>query len=455
MPVGTYTRNGQDRIAVPSLWLETLYPSVTPTVKWQTNNSSSFTWTRQGQMLKDWKLRIRRRENAGTVYVVDRYSFPVHEPGEFTAYKPRTLANGQKVIDKLYFRGFYDAPPALASPSHSASVAYENALIQIHKKIKSARQEWKSLIAIAEFSEGRKMILDRSRKMSKGLVGHLQSLAALKQSFKRLPKRLKDAKGREKLKNDLSNLHLEFSFGWLPLAADVQDASKALARFVVESESGFFKKSKMVRSKSNHEVLTAQVLQQIQDPYWPNIFAWRRTKQISNSLVRFQALLEWSVNYPSDAITQAQKLSGFEMNEFVPTLWEWCPWSFLVDYFTNIGDLVEASTTVTGDVKWLNYSVLRSNIWENQVYLDATRTPSTYVIINENGDTPIYGKDKAVRNKFERYVNMRLDLPMFKWEMPGLIPKWTWDEKDGPRTTKAANILALTARFINLQPLHK
>jgi hypothetical protein len=44
---------------------------------------------------------------------------------------------------------------------------------------------------------------------------------------------------------------------------------------------------------------------------------------------------------------------GFSMREFIPTAWELLPWSFLVDYFADVGGFLDASTTDTSGVTWL------------------------------------------------------------------------------------------------------
>lgn len=43
---------------------------------------------------------------------------------------------------------------------------------------------------------------------------------------------------------------------------------------------------------------------------------------------------------------------GFELREFVPTIWELVPYSFLVDYFTNVGNVLGAAFTASQSLRW-------------------------------------------------------------------------------------------------------
>jgi hypothetical protein len=50
-------------------------------------------------------------------------------------------------------------------------------------------------------------------------------------------------------------------------------------------------------------------------------------------------------------IGRAVELSGFQFRDFVPTVWELIPYSFVSDYFVNIGDILEAACTDTSIVR--------------------------------------------------------------------------------------------------------
>lgn len=49
---------------------------------------------------------------------------------------------------------------------------------------------------------------------------------------------------------------------------------------------------------------------------------------------------------------RALELSGFNWNEFLPTIWELIPYSFLIDYGTNIANVVCGWFTDTSGLGW-------------------------------------------------------------------------------------------------------
>lgn len=59
--------------------------------------------------------------------------------------------------------------------------------------------------------------------------------------------------------------------------------------------------------------------------------------------VRYRGRIDAQVDAP---VWNNLDLFGFSAKEFVPTLWELLPWSFLVDYFTNVGDILDANVLV-------------------------------------------------------------------------------------------------------------
>jgi hypothetical protein len=44
---------------------------------------------------------------------------------------------------------------------------------------------------------------------------------------------------------------------------------------------------------------------------------------------------------------------GLDLSSFVPTVWELIPYSFLVDYFANIDDIISAATLNRSTIRWL------------------------------------------------------------------------------------------------------
>jgi len=71
-------------------------------------------------------------------------------------------------------------------------------------------------------------------------------------------------------------------------------------------------------------------------------------------------------------------LFGFQPSEFLPTAWELLPWSFLADYFSNIGDCLTAWSTVTDkvEVAYINRTIVQKTVFHGACVEDVAGTDS-------------------------------------------------------------------------------
>jgi hypothetical protein len=147
----------------------------------------------------------------------------------------------------------------------------------------------------------------------------------------------------------LSGLWLEHSFGWLPLISDAKSAAEAYRRLYQQP------KSKVVTSSFKGGWDLSSGL----DPAYDH---GPRPLCGTGLLVRTEAQRtdEANVRYKAKVKAKAEMtpwdnmaLFGFTPSEFIPSAWELLPWSFLADYFTNIGDVITASVTSTADIVYV------------------------------------------------------------------------------------------------------
>ena len=155
--------------------------------------------------------------------------------------------------------------------------------------------------------------------------------------------------------NDIGSAWLEQSLGWNPLLADVQSAYSAYQRLIkpvqtMKVSAGAAKTYDGTKSKGS--------------VYWPGVvlaydggctFHTVSSWFLENIKVRYKGAIVAQVKGPS---WQNKDLFGFEPQNFIPTAWELLPWSFLADYFTNIGDILDASIVSTRHLAWVNKTVV-------------------------------------------------------------------------------------------------
>lgn len=159
---------------------------------------------------------------------------------------------------------------------------------------------------------------------------------------------------RLQLQQALASVYLEYSFGIKPLVNDIADAAKAYERLRTQQRqlrvSGFGEESKSVSNVTGVETIM-------------NAHMNFRFNEVATTVgqVRYYGSIKGSVSGAppvSDALTQF----GFNTSEFLPTLWELLPWSFLVDYFANIGDIVSATSYIDASLAWVSKTTRAVNV---------------------------------------------------------------------------------------------
>lgn len=152
---------------------------------------------------------------------------------------------------------------------------------------------------------------------------------------------------------------LEMSYGWAPLLGDIRDIAGAAAEMCAdvarEYEGIRSIRSKRVAADSTRSVATVSRL-------YDNSFGWQlKYNEVAtrdeSAWVMYTAQCDRKVLYPQNELQKLVQLSGFSLREWVPTLWNCIPYSFLVDYFTNVGDVVEFYATDRSSIVGLTKSV--------------------------------------------------------------------------------------------------
>lgn len=189
--------------------------------------------------------------------------------------------------------------------------------------------------------------LGEYKESLRGMVRPLSSLRTHVLSYpSRLEKAVKGYKRRGPgLEKAISDTYLEFRFGWNPLAADLGQAYAGLV--------------------NNHHFVTVPVKGSAgkefagsndQQPSWFNpsgFYSSTITRRMTSVYtVRYIGSV-WSKADSEGRIGSAQALQ-LDLPHVLPTVWDLIPYSFIVDYFTNIGDIIRAASFITSNIRWAN-----------------------------------------------------------------------------------------------------
>lgn len=230
-------------------------------------------------------------------------------------------------------------------------------------------------------------------------------------------KNVKRGTSRREASRILGDTWLEWQFGVRPLIQDVDNASK-LIHEMYRIGSVFNDVTLKGKGKT---ALTVTADQQSVGASAPFVLG---TRLIHHRVsVRYQA--GYRLNDNSFA-NSPYKQAGLSPVDWMPTAWELLPWSFVVDYFTNIGDIITALANTTSSPRWIIKTTHKRVDRETSFngIQSVAFTPGPY-----NGKAV----DSDVKRGFVRhsrvYVQRELYdgrslVPSLEFSIPGLGLKW-------------------------------
>jgi len=172
-------------------------------------------------------------------------------------------------------------------------------------------------------------------------------------------------KDRASFFRNLGSEYLNLEFGWKPLISDLKSASKAISDSYeilkqLEKYSGKDLRRQRILPPERHLIVTRN---NSQYPGWMNNVAWTSPPEYSTSdTTTRQQWFSGCYKYyyePSRMTelgrinTQARLLYGLEITPEV--LWNLAPWSWLVDWFANVGPLLSNVSSFQQDGLVMKY----------------------------------------------------------------------------------------------------
>lgn len=378
--------------------------------------------TRTGDSVTNYKSIIAKQGNATSAMqgTYDRYE----TDSAFGTWKFRFLSYDNPIPGDEYeikVVGYLAPLLSVSNPILGVSEASNRAAIAFLKHARAVQREFSSPIFLGELKETLAMI----RKPGQGLRNILNRY--LNDLSKRKKKSPKD------WKKNLSSAWLENSFGWQPLFQDLQSGYKAYRSLVERHKdenvivSGFGIEEKDVPGASGY--FNPQFMGS--GGFLRGVLSYQ-TKD--KAFVKFRGCVVRRVD-----VTLRNKLSrvGFDPSEFVPTVWELLPWSFLIDYFSNIGDVLESNAFNRADLAWaaqtnVQFRTTKGTQWVDADYL---RSQKDY-FVSFTGEP---ASALIERRVVSRLAVADIPLPTLSLELPG-------------RPAQFANMLALWTQAVSLHP---
>lgn len=349
----------------------------------------------------NWKSLVKNHQQAGTprTIVVSR------SRGGFGVAIERwwRIVNGVRVDQYVEEVGQLWSPSSqLSSPATNAAADNE-ARMRFYKAAKSAQTAFRSLTVVGELAETLRMLRNPGRALRRGLDDYVTAVN----------KRSRRAK-RSSLNRIVSETWLEHVFGWQPLISDIKSGGEALNRRLNRFAGNYTR----ISGSGGYNTSTFSTLDQVARPY---ITVYYRTLTLDKVSVRYYGQIRSVCENPIEA---DMTLFGANWREIVPTAWELIPYSFLVDYFTNIGDVLDAWSVRASDIAWASSSTHR--IRRRYVRDEFVSKGALEATVTVHGWTDRYINTSPFVNEtktIERAPHTP-SLPTLRLEIPGMGTKW-------------------------------
>jgi hypothetical protein len=365
--------------------------------------------------LKSWRERIKLRLDATTPLTGTKFS--VRDPGYRFATASRSPALAPPYGVYKVLTGWFQL--TTCNPPNVSATDINLARGRFLEKCKGTQRPFMAGVFLGELRETLNMIRHP-------LSGLYKSQLLFSKRVKKLSERRLIFRTRQELSSAnfatkrkkmgvLSDLWLESVYGWRPLLADIDDGISAISRYWYSIPT--------IHVVNHYETWDKSFLRN--NTSVGPFTAIAETEHINRYQVRHSGAVKV---YPQDVKTAlgANYKSIGTLLDVVPTVWELIPYSFLIDYFVNVGEILEASTFIKSDLAWA-CEVTRSTNTVTQTVTPQSPGPG-YSFIQ-------YGSPfQASGTKFDRHSYSGAYVPTLSFH--------------GPSFMHGINIAALAASFI-------
>jgi len=282
---------------------------------------------------------------------------------------------------------------------------------QFLEKAKSAISSFQSGQDIVELHQTIESIIHPLSSLRKHVETYFLNLKKIKGKYKSV----RTLAGRNRsLAKALSDTYLEWTFGWNPLAADISQGIVDIGRTrfdatPVESFAKgtyFGQETDYVNTNLDH------------------CFIVGHQKVTSEYSIRLKGQVNAYYNGTPPTLLQELQLLP---EDFAPTVWNVLPYSFVIDYFLNIGDIIDAYSFPSAALRWCNRSTRDITKYEialtqSRKLLDQSFPPALGYTVLQSGMSP--ASTRVSVKSFTRSAISALDLvPPLVIHIPPLSAK--------------------------------
>jgi hypothetical protein len=288
-----------------------------------------------------WKSLVKRGLNATTGANGLVVNFDPDPLDFILVLKDKTNPNGADQLSSCFGDSIpYGYPNGFSTNSPPSSVVTDVTNRAIRKFLDDCNSARSSIEAGQDFGEYRETI--------RGLLHPLQSLREFTLShLSRVIKLGTVVKHKKALSKMVADTFLEFKFGWNPLAADIGQAYADLV------------------NNQGHQAV--QTVNGSARDFWPvtNIVGVQ-SNSMGNFIARTNVLVTGSYSVHLKGGIRTDSTNGrigvaqmlqLDLPHFVPTMWDLLPYSWIADYFVNVGEVINGLSFQHQNLAWGNKTI--------------------------------------------------------------------------------------------------
>lgn len=278
----------------------------------------------------EWQYKIAKGQDASNPYTRERT--------EATPFQLRWSTYrrvGSQVTRSRGWRVDHHVSYTTQTPASDAALR-DVALGRLKRKISADLGQWGTVVPVVELRELRKLV----KQVALLGVKTMQSLIALRKG------------NATPITRQIADTWLGFAFGLKPLAKEIEDACKAIRKFLdredhtVRLRAGSRKEWRDVVSSPNFGTA----------PYGR---CSARTERFHQLTYVYTGGFDFQVLSSNNYAYGAQSTFGMEWDSLPEVFWELTPYSWVFDYFANIGEYLSDTFEVPpGATKYCTLSTL-------------------------------------------------------------------------------------------------
>lgn len=313
----------------------------------------------------NWKSLIQQGKNATTNRDVEIFDITEDQRFnlEFVGTNTPTGTLGNAIMSGLPLHFGVGVSPDQVHVDFNKSNADALASTQIYQRIREASVSLSGGVILGELAETLRMLKSPFESLRNGHRTYLANVEykALKANVRGI-----NQKSKTRVLNDIvANTWLEAQFGWKPFINDIKD----IILTVQEMERRAVTTQVSSKYVSEYSGPTQASRNMMNDAY----LQYFKTKISTYTTYGKVGLLP--------EISGLQTSFGLDSGyEFLPTIYELLPYSFVLDYFTNVGALIEAAATVKDRITYASISKVLETKEVLRVKHDGTYNPSLYKV---------------------------------------------------------------------------